>query len=133
MRGALCRLASCVYIPDSSEGVGKPSRHLGGCGQGIGQFVGVRSLEKLYDTHCGQIASHVSCLLAVEDECDVQHSSKIRSAIRHKLVQNELVDFTDIDTKKQAIIHVDGTYDERQFASTSLDLDALTLAQHSVL
>ena len=40
-------------------------------------------------------------------------------------MQNELVDFTDIDTKKQAIIHVDGTYDERQFASTSLDLDAL--------
>ena len=61
------------------------------------------SLEKLYDTHCGQKASHVSCLLAVEDECDVQHSSKIRSAIRHKLVQNELVDFTDIDTKKQDV------------------------------
>ena len=77
------------------------------------------SLEKLYDTHCVQIPSHVYRLLAVEDECDVQHSSKIRSAIRHKLVQYELVDFTDIDTKKQAIIHVDGTYDERQFRTST--------------
>ena len=73
------------------------------------------SLEKLYDTHCVQIPSHVYRLLAVEDECDVQHSSKIRSAIRHKLVQYELVDFTVIDTRTQAIIHVDGAYDELPF------------------
>ena len=63
----------------------------------------------------GQRATHVYRLLAVEDECDVQHSSKIRSAIRHKLVQCELVDFTVIDTRTQAIIHVDDAYDERPF------------------
>ena len=63
----------------------------------------------------GQTAGPDCRLLAVEDECDVQHSSKIRSAIRHKLVQYELVDFTVIDTRTQAIIHVDGAYDELPF------------------
>ena len=75
----------------------------------------------------GKIVTHVYRVLAVEDGGDLRHPRNMRSAIRHKLVQNKLVDFTDIDIKKQAIRHVNGRYDERLFVSTSLDLNSLCL------
>ena len=74
----------------------------------------------------GKMVTHVYRSLAVEDGGDIRHPREfIRSPIRHKLVQNKLVDFTDIDIKKQAIRHVNGRYDERLFVSTSLDLNSL--------
>ena len=73
----------------------------------------------------GKMVTHVYRPLAVEDGGDLRHPRNMRSAIHHKLVQNKLVDFTDIDIKKQAIRHVNGKYDERLFVSTSLDLNSL--------
>ena len=52
----------------------------------------------------GTIVTHLYRLLDEQDGSDIQHPLGIHPAIRHKLRENEPVDFRDIDLKKETLM-----------------------------
>ena len=59
----------------------------------------------------GTIVTHLYRLLDEQDGSDIKHPLGIHPAIRHKLRENEPVDFRDIDLKKETLIEVSDFHD----------------------
>ena len=74
----------------------------------------------------GTIVTHLYRLSDEQNGSDIQHPLGIHPAIDHKILENEPVDFRDIELKKHALIQLSVVHDGLgPYLTTSLDLEAV--------